>query len=155
MAYEISSMTLPAQPAAVIRDKLMAGEMSVWLPQAYGELFDYLSRIDEAPAGPPYARFRFLSEDEVEVEAGVPVDTAVEAEGRVEAGELPAGPVATTLHTGRYEALDLAYVALHTWLAERGFEPLGSHWECYLTDPQAQPDPEHWQTIVVQPYRAR
>lgn len=151
--YEITTRDLDFVCTAVVRGELPATEMSSWLPRVYRTVFEYLQRAGVAPAGPPFARFTFLS-DTIAVEAGVPVSIEVTGEGEVEPSALPDGPAAVTTHLGRYEDLTQAYDALLRWLDDRGLEPAGPHWEVYYTDPNAEPDPTRWRTDVVMPYRA-
>ena len=106
-----------------------------------------------SPAGPPFARYHPLGEGRFEVEAGFPVAGPVEAAGEVVPSELPGGPVAVTVHTGSYDQMEPAYQALASWVADHGGQLAGDAWEVYYSDPAEQPDPAHWRTGVVQPYR--
>jgi effector-binding domain-containing protein len=45
------------------------------------------------------------------------------------------------------------YAALIEWVAGQGYVPVGPMWECYLTDPSAEPDPSTWRTQIVCPVR--
>jgi hypothetical protein len=102
--------------------------------------------------GRPFARFTFLG-DEVAIEAGFPVPYEVPGDGVVEASTLPDGPVAVSTHWGPHTDLDRTAQVMHEWLAERGYEPAGPHWEVCYNDPHGVPDPAFWRTDVVMPYR--
>jgi effector-binding domain-containing protein len=67
---------------------------------------------------------------------------------------MPGGPVAVTVHYGRYEDLGGAYDAVTEWLKGHGDEADGPYWEFYHTDPYTEPDPAHWRTELVAPYHA-
>jgi AraC family transcriptional regulator len=99
--------------------------------------------------GPPFARYAFNGG--VGVEAGVPVAAPRPDNGDLVMSLLPATEAAITCHMGPYDRLEDAYDALEKWIHDHGFERNGLHWEVYLTDPQAQPDPVRWQTIVLMP----
>lgn len=152
LTYEVRTEELRPQLTSVVRGEMPASQMAVWLSEAYATVFAYLSSAGVPPVAPPFARFTFLG-DTVAVEAGVPVPVEVAGEGRVEASSLPEGPAAITTHIGRYEDLEHALDAVTAWLAGRGLEPAGPHWEVYYTDPNAEPDPSRWRTDVVVPYR--
>lgn len=152
ITYEIRDRALTDQLTAVVRGEMPATEMPAWLAETYRTVFEYLAQAKISPAGPPFARFTFL-EDAVAVEAGFPVSQEVAGRGPVEPSLLPGGPAAVTTHIGRYEDLDKAYDAVKQWLQDHGRTPAGPHWECYYTDPNAEPDPSKWRTDVVMPYR--
>jgi effector-binding domain-containing protein len=121
------------------------------LAQVFAEVGEHLTRTGTSFAGPAFARFTFLG-DRVAVEAGFPVLGEIAGEGRVQPSRLPDGPAAVTVHRGRYEDLEQAYVAINEWLSARGGVPRGPHWEYYYTDPRVEPDPARWRTEVVVPY---
>jgi effector-binding domain-containing protein len=87
----------------------------------------------------------------VDIEGGMPVKTQLSGSGRIVAGELPGGKVATTIHTGPYEKLPEAHDALHAWIQEKDVTSAGPQWECYLTDPGKEPDPNKRQTELLWP----
>jgi hypothetical protein len=82
----------------------------------------------------------------------------VAGEGRVAAGEFPAGRYATLIYTGVQNAIP-ANAALQAWAAERGItwhkwptdkgEAWGARLETFLTGPEDDPDPATWQTEVA------
>jgi effector-binding domain-containing protein len=153
--YEIHAQTRPAQPTAVARATLSVAEIGPWLGKVYGEIADVLTELGQAMAGPPFARYHPLPDGRHDVEAGFPVTSPIEQVGQVRPSALPGGPVAMTMHVGPYEAMEPAYAALASWIADQGGEPTGDAWEIYLSDPQQQPDPSGWRTEIVQPYRLR
>src|SRR5690606_18271880 len=151
--YDVGDVRLTWRPTAVMRGEMPASEAPRWLANCYRRVLEYLRSVGVDPAGPPFARFTFLGEDMV-VEAGFPCRREIDGDGRVLPSELPAGRAAITSHFGRYEDLENAYRAMRSWLRARGYSEKGPHWEVYFSDPQADPDPRHWRTDVVMPYRA-
>jgi effector-binding domain-containing protein len=152
MTYDVTDRLLFDQYTAVVRDEIPRERLPAWLQEAYRDVSDYLRRHGIGFAGPPFARFTFLG-DLVAVEAGFPVPGEVPGLGRVQPSRLPGGHTAVTTHFGRYEDLEDAYAAVRRWLVSHGRAPVGAHWEVYYTDPTADPDPTHWRTDVVVPYR--
>ena len=113
----------------------------------------YIVSKGEKPSGPPISRFLEYREDEVCLEAGVPVGKPMEGEGDIRLSELPAGIVAHTVHTGPYDELMKVYPAIYEWLTTQGKQSAGAPWEVYLTDPGNEPDPKKWQTEVNWPVK--
>lgn len=116
------------------------------LPYVWGRAEEHGSR----PVGPPFARFR-IAEEPFEIEAGLPVDSPVDARADIENGTLPGGRHAVNVYVGPYEGLPGAWADLDAWLAERGETAAGPGWEVYVSDPGAEPDPAKWVTEVIIP----
>jgi effector-binding domain-containing protein len=150
--YEIHSRTLQAQSTAVMTATLPVAGIGSWLANTYGTLAGAITAHGAYPAGPPFARYHRLADDQFAVEAGFPVSTPIDADGEVRPSQLPAGSVAVTVHTGSYEQMAPAYEALTSWVSSHG-EPSGEPWEVYLSDPASEPDPATWRTEIFQPYR--
>lgn len=141
----------PAQPTAVLRATMPAGELPTFFDRAFGRIFADLAARQVVITGAPFAYFPRRPGDTVDVEAGVPVAQPIEDAGEVVAGELPGGRVAHTMHVGPYDQLPQAYQHLLEWMGERGLTPADSMWEIYLDDPSAQPDPTKWRTEIFWP----
>ncbi|MDA8321128.1 MAG: GyrI-like domain-containing protein [Actinomycetota bacterium] len=152
-SYTVHDEVVTDQPTAVTIATLSVDEIGGWLASAYDAVAGVIAARQAEPAGPPFARFHRHEDGEFTVEAGFPVTTEIEAVGQVQPGELAGGMVATTIHLGPYEAMEPAYEAVLTWIAEHGCEPAGDAWEVYFSDPAEDPDPAHWRTEIVQPYR--
>jgi effector-binding domain-containing protein len=124
------------------------------------EIFSWLGLRAIAPAGPPFFRYWVVNmEGELEVEAGVPVASAVQGDGAIGAGTLPAGRFVVVTHTGPPSTLVAATAELLDWAGERGLvwdvsrTEAGVQWGCrlefYLTNPVEQPDASRWQTQLA------
>lgn len=124
------------------------------------EIFGWLGPRGIAPAGPPFFRYHIVNmEGQLEVEAGVPVASAVQDDGDVRAGTLPAGRFAVMTHTGAPETLVAATAELLDWAEAHGLAwdvtrtEAGVKWGCrvefYLTNPAEQPDASRWQTQLA------
>jgi effector-binding domain-containing protein len=124
------------------------------------EIFAWLGARGITPAGPPFFRYHVIDmERQLLVEAGVPVASAVEDDGDIRGGTLPAGRFAVMTHTGGPETLVAATAALLDWAEAGGLAwdvsqtDAGEKWGCrlesYLTDPADQPDTSKWQTELA------
>lgn len=149
----------PAQAYVAIRADVTMEQLP-GLADRLGEVFGWLAERAIAPAGPPFFRYHVIDmERQLNVEAGVPVVTAVEGDDRVTAGALPAGQYATAIHVGHYDGLIGAVDNLLQWAEAQGLEwdksdaEDGEHWGCrletYLTDPAELPDPAKWETQLA------
>jgi effector-binding domain-containing protein len=124
------------------------------------DVFGWLGAHGIAPAGPPFLRYNIIDmERQLEIEAGVPVASAVEGDGEVKAGTLPAGRFAVAIHIGAPQTLQEATAALLAWAAARDLTwdvsetEAGQKWGCrlevLLTDPSQQPDVSKWETQLA------
>jgi effector-binding domain-containing protein len=83
----------------------------------------------------------------------------VPADERVRARSLPAGEYVTAVYTGPYEGLRDATAELLAWAEHNGVvweaepttrgEAWGARVEFYLTDPDEEPDPSKWETLLA------
>jgi effector-binding domain-containing protein len=149
--YTIEQRHQERQPYVAIRTTVPMAGIGMSMGPLYGELFGWLARKGIQPTGEPWSRYLEVGPDEVELEVAAPVPVETESDGRVIAGVLPACDLATTVHVGPYDRLGEAYAALGTWIAENGQQITGAMWEVYLTDPQQEPDPARWRTLVCDP----
>jgi effector-binding domain-containing protein len=121
------------------RDRLLA-ELIAWLDERQIE-----------PTGPFFLRLHVVDmSDQMQIEVGVPAATDA-ADGRVQAGLLPAGDYAVLAYRAKSMA---ANKHLHAWVHEQGLEldtqphPHGEAFACrcetYLTDPRTEKRKTRW-----------
>jgi DNA-binding transcriptional MerR regulator len=128
----------------------------------YHDVWCRLASADIPAAGPAVAYYEDDVIDmarELEMEAGVPVATAVGGDGQMVTGVLPAGRYATLTHVGHPSELMAATKALLDWAAGQGLTwdvtpgEDGDRWACrlenYLTDPDQEPDMSKWVTQLA------
>jgi AraC family transcriptional regulator len=139
----------PHQTASV-REVVMRDDLAAALGRMYQAVDQALARQGVQPDGSKFARYHSFGET-VDLEAGVPVKTPIQAEGDVKPGVLPSGPAAIAVHAGPYETLPQTYEAIESWLAGTGRASSGPPWEIYLTDPSVEPDTAKWLTEVIFP----
>lgn len=128
------------------------------IPRLHGEVMDWLQTQGVAP-GAPFVRFYVINmESTLDIEMGWPVDHALEGNGRVTAGVLPAGRYATLIYTGVHNGIT-GNKALIEWAQENGLtwdrwdvengDAFRARLETYLTDPDDEPDLEKWEIEVA------
>lgn len=140
---------LQEQPTVVVREQVAMNA----LPEFFGRAFAAVSAAIEAqgiqPAGPPFALYRGMPTEIVDVEGGFPVATTVAAVNGVRAGILPACRAVQAMHVGSYDTLGTTYEAVKQRMQEEDLEASDDMWEYYLSDQST--DPATWRTLVVWP----
>jgi AraC family transcriptional regulator len=150
---EIAAKDLPAMHALVMRKRVSRDEIAATLATMLPALFTHAQQNGVAMAGPPFARYPEIGMGSLVIEGGIPTvePAAGEPGAGIETLTVPAGPAAVAIHHGPYDSLPETYQAIEAWIAEEGRAAGGPPWETYLTDPGEHPDPETWETEVVQP----
>lgn len=155
MTYDITIQDVAAVPVIFQARKVEREQIGTALAECLPAVFGYVMENGLAPAGHPFVRYNSMSSAYFEIHAGIPLVEAASddppAESAMSRGKLPAGRVATTIHTGPYEGLAAAYAELDRWIEASEHTSSGPPWEVYLTDPGEVPDPAQWQTQVFFP----
>lgn len=133
---------------AVVRGRIPMDELTGFYDRAFGEVMSAIQAQGLAVAGAPFGLYHGAPSTHADLEAGFPTDRPVESVGEVVAGSLPGGRVARVMHIGPYDAMVATYERLQSWMVDQGVTPGNDMWECYLTDPSAEPDPGKWQTEI-------
>ncbi len=139
------------QAIAFIHLTVTLDEMQKVFGPAIGELFSALAAQGISPAGPVFAHHLRGPTDTFDFELGVAVSAPATVAGRVQPGQWPAMRVARTVHHGPYEGLPEAWGEFMDWIETQGHTPAPDLWECYLNNPDSEPDPANWRTELNQP----
>lgn len=148
------------QQYVAIRTTAAMGQIGEAAAPLIGEVFGWLASHGIEPSGPPLFRYLAIDmENELELDVGVPVAQRVPADGRVRARSLPAGTYVTAMYTGPYDGVMDATSELLAWAEQQGVvwdsepttngEAWGARVEFYLTDPEEEPDPGKWETLLA------
>ena len=135
MALEFAIKEVEAQPAACIRTKTTMDKLGEVMGPMFGEIMGAVQPTGVTPAGMPFARYYDMQGNDVDVECGIPLSSAVETSGRVAASDLPGGRVATVTHVGPYDQLKATWEGIMGWVQAEGLTPSGAPWEVYVDDP--------------------
>lgn len=150
MNYQCEIKEQAAQPTVSIRTRAAVQDLPQVMGQVFGEIAQYIGRAGGQFAGAPFAAYYNMDMQDLDVEIGFPVAASLPGEGRIQAGQIPGGYVATVLHVGPYDAIGPAYEALTKYIADHGYAPSGIAYEFYLTDPNEEPK-QPPQTLVMFP----
>jgi effector-binding domain-containing protein len=143
---------LAAQPVAVIRERVPMTALTDFFGRTFSTVMAAVQVQGASPAGPPFALYRGMPGETVDVEAGFPVTGNFTETGGVGKGTLPETDAFEAIHTGPYDTLQQTYGAIQQRIIAEGLTPADMMWEYYLSDPGTQPDPQQWQTKVIWPY---
>ena len=153
MTLSFETRQVESQPFVGIRASSTMDKLTELLGTLFGEVYGYIQQSGQQPAGMPFSRYHSMDGATVDLECGMPVMSPMDGKGRIQAGELPAGTVATVTHMGPYDDLPQTWSALTEWMGSQGLEPVDAPWEVYVTDPGAEPDQSKWQTDIFFPVR--
>jgi effector-binding domain-containing protein len=142
-----------AQPMIAIRAVTRPAEIDSLVAQILSLLGNHLERLGVSPSGPPFARHYEFREEHVELEAGFPLAEPVEGEGRLAAGELPAGRAVRCWHRGSHDTLARSYDHLASWAMEHGHTPVAPPWEVYWRGPRESDSCASYRTEILWPIR--
>ncbi|QOR72383.1 GyrI-like domain-containing protein [Ruania alkalisoli] len=148
---EIRLMEVVEQPVAAVRARVPVEDLSRCIEQSLRTVLASVSARGARTAGPPFARYRAVAADAVDVEIGFPVDPVVEDSGEVISSTLPAARVVEAIHRGPYDHLAGAYAEIERWMFDHHLTPSEEMWEVYEAGPESDPDPNTWRTRIVWP----
>lgn len=141
---------MPAQPVLSIRSRTPMDNLQQVLGQSYEKIALLLNELGENPAGCPFVIYYNMDMQDLDVEVGFPVSSALPGKGAIQAGDFPAGWAATCEYTGPYPEMVSAYEALTHWIQEHNYQPTGVAIEVYLNSPSQTP-PEELKTQIFLP----
>jgi effector-binding domain-containing protein len=113
---------------AVVRRRASQGELASVVPQACGEVWEFI-RSSHLPH--PGRNLALYLDGEIHLECGVEVFQPFAGNDRVSCSSTPAGMVATTAHLGPYNRLYEAHGAILRWCSDQGHALAGPNWEVY------------------------
>ena len=150
-AGEPTRVHCTAQATAAVRETVAMGALTEFFSRAFGAVMAEARRQNVQLAGPPFALYRGMPAETVDVEAGFPIAGSLSDTETVVTGTLPETDAFEAIHTGPYETLGESYSAIQDSIRQAGRTPSGAMWEFYLNGPPAEPDPSKWQTRIVWP----
>lgn len=140
-----------AQHTAIIPLIIPRDEMQEVFKVCVGELVAAITAQGITPAGPLFTHHLKITPEVFNFEMCFPVSTPVAASGRMKPSQWPAMKVARTVYHGPYEGLPDAWGEFMDWIEASGHKPASDLWECYLTNPDSDPDPSNWLTELNRP----
>jgi effector-binding domain-containing protein len=133
---EMEIVELKERNTVSVRYRTPAAGLAGSMGPIYGEIAAYMGKNGIPFAGPPFAMYYNMDMDDLDVEIGFPVGKAQTGEGRVKAGKLPGGRMATATHLGPYTSIEETYNKLTAFVGQKGLETESYMYEEYLNSPE-------------------
>jgi effector-binding domain-containing protein len=154
MQYDVEVKRVEPQTVAVVRRRASQGQLAQVVPQACGEVWQF---IRSAGIPNPGCHVAIYLDCEINLEVGAIVPGPFEPGATVVCSSTPSGLVATAAHFGPYDRLGEANEAIARFCDARGYRRAGPSWEVYghwdddpaklrtdvyyLLEPDALPEP--------------
>ncbi|MEW1954468.1 GyrI-like domain-containing protein [Terrabacter sp. NPDC080008] len=148
---EIRVVEAQETPTAVLHAEVPVTELPAFFQKAFTETWNAMRTQGLTPVGPPFALYHGMPAATVDVEVGFPVTSPAHPDGEVEPSTLPGGRAVEALHVGPYDTMGETYGQLEQWMVGQRLRPGSVMWESYLSDPQREPDPATWRTLIHWP----
>ncbi|GGM95017.1 hypothetical protein GCM10009721_21630 [Terrabacter tumescens] len=145
---EIRTVETTEQPTAVLRATVAMDELPAFFARAFTAAAAAVAKQGRDVAGPPFGLYRSMPSTTVDVEAGFPVTAPLEPDGEVVPGTLPGGRAVEAVHVGPYDTMGETYGQVEQWMVGQRLVPGYLVWESYLSDPEREPDPATWRTVI-------
>jgi effector-binding domain-containing protein len=154
-AYDVHLRETQPQTAATVRGHAPWANLGPFIQGALMEVFAVAGEQCIRFAGPAFGIYYNAesTEEDLEMEIGMPVADPIEPAGRVLPITIPGGLVAATVHAGPYQDVAPAYRALGEWIQEHGHEHAGPPREVYIVGPEQVQDPGAFRTDILWPIR--
>ena len=147
---QVQLRSVPARTVAAIRGTVERDEVLAWYDDAMTELDAAV--VEHEPLGPPGGQYdnTLFTTGRGAVLIYRPV-TGPPAFGRVVPLTLPATELATTIHHGPHDDIDVTYGRLGAWVIDHALAVDGPIHETYLLGPRDDPAPQSWRTEIGWP----
>jgi DNA-binding transcriptional MerR regulator/effector-binding domain-containing protein len=141
-----------ATTVAAVRGVVDLGGVLTWYDAAMDELGTALAAVGAVPAGPPGGLYddELFTHERGTMVVYVPVADPP-ARGRVRPLAVPATDLATTIHAGPHDDIDVTYAALGTYAREQALQVTGPVREIYHVGPRDTGDSSAWRTEIGWP----
>lgn len=147
---DVELRSVSATTVAAISGTVAQEQMPTWYADAMAELDAAIAGRE--PLGPPGGRY---DNELFTVGRGTAVVYHPVADppelGRVTPLTLPTVELATTVHLGAHDDIDVTYGRLGTWVVDHALAVAGPIHETYLTGPRDDPSPRSWRTEIGWP----
>jgi DNA-binding transcriptional MerR regulator len=149
----ITHRSVPATPAAAIRQVVDRGDVLSWWEGALGELHASVRAQDLDATGPGGGLYpsELFQHDRGEATVFIPVQGPVRAIGCVAPVVIPAAELAVIGHPGSLADVDLTYGKLGSYATTHEISVDGPLREYYLRGAIDTPDPADWTTEIGWP----
>ena len=148
---EVHVHRVEATSAAAVRGVVDLAGCLTWYADAMTELEEVLATA--AAVGPPGGLYdnELFTEERGTMVVYLPVADPPARSGRVEPFVVPAAELATTVHAGSHDDIDVTYAALGVYVSQQALAVAGPVREVYLIGPRDTDDRAAWRTEIGWP----
>jgi DNA-binding transcriptional MerR regulator len=141
-----------AATVAAVRDVVDHSDVLAWYDSAMSELDAVLGAAGAVRTGPPGGLYdnELFTEERGAMAAYIPVADPP-SRGAVTPLIIPATDLATTIHAGPHDDIDVTYAALGTYVSQQALQIAGPVREIYLVGPRDTDDSSAWRTEIGWP----
>ena len=147
---DVQVQTVPARTVAAVSATVHLEGVLEWFASAMAAID--AATADRADVGAPGGHFanELFTEGEGVATVYRPL-ASPPCMGRVTPAVLPAAELATTVHVGAHDDIDVTYGRLGQWVVEHALAVAGPVQETYLVGPRDTPDAARWRTEIGWP----
>ncbi len=138
-----------AATVAAVRDVVDLSDVLAWYNTAMSELDAVLGAVQTGPPGGLYDNELF-TEERGATAVYIPVADPP-SRGAVAPLTIPATDLATTIHIGPHDDIDVTYAALGTYVSQQALQVAGPVREIYHIGPRDTDDSSGWRTEIGWP----
>jgi DNA-binding transcriptional MerR regulator len=149
---EVQLRRTDAITVAAVRDVVDLTDVLSWYDNAMAELEAVISTAGTTRTGPAGGLYdnELFTDERGSVVVYIPVADPPTA-GLVRPSVIPATELATTLHVGAHDDIDITYGALGTYVRQQALEVAGPVREIYHVGPRDTEDTSRWRTEIGWP----
>lgn len=148
---DIVLLDMTEQPALCISVRTRVEELPKVIGESYGRICTFMASLNALPAEVPFVYYRNMDMQNLDVQMGFPVATAYSGSGDIEYCPVPAGKKIFCMYRGPYSQMAPVYDEMAAWIAQNGFEPIGTAYEHYYNGPETLE--EDFLTKIVMPVK--
>lgn len=127
------------QPALAVRFRAPVQDLKQHFGRVYSMIMQYITEVGAEYAGAPFAIYRNMDMQNLDVEVGFPVSKAAPTKGEIHSIEIPGGSYAVCHYRGPYDQMASSYTHLAEFAKAKGFVPGHIAYEWYLSEPDVPP----------------
>jgi effector-binding domain-containing protein len=134
-----------------IREKIKPSEIARRMNMNFKELMTYVEKNKLKMTNAPFSICYSFTKDEVDYEAGVPVENCKISTDKIKVKQLKISKVIIADYYGPYSGLGKEYEAIGKWIVDNKKKVSGAPLEMYITDPVTEKDTSKWLTKIYYP----
>jgi effector-binding domain-containing protein len=120
MLSEPKIVEKPDQPYTAIVLDVKQSEISREAPPLIADVIKWINAHGERHSGPPFFNYVDFAGGRMTMHVGMPTKTVMTGDAGMKTGTVPGGRYAVVTHTGPYNELHEANMALDAWAREKG-----------------------------------